>query len=160
MGHLSNFGTIFMIITYIKPGNRRAQSYAPRSVYQMQEIQNTCPRVSVHEILQARILECVAIPSSRGSSQPRNQTQVSCIAGGLYHLSYQGSPGNSRAQSYTKVSLSDAGNPDTRLRVSHFLSPEKFKAINFESAWKKCLNSGIYRGIDDPNVAAVMTVEL
>jgi len=32
-------------------------------------------------ILQARILEWVAIPSSRGSSQPRDQTQVSCIAG-------------------------------------------------------------------------------
>ena len=29
------------------------------------------------EILQARILEWVAIPSSRGSSQPRDQTQVS-----------------------------------------------------------------------------------
>ena len=29
---------------------------------------------TVHWILQARILECVAIPFSRGSSQPRNQT--------------------------------------------------------------------------------------
>ena len=35
---------------------------------------------SVHGILQARILEWVAIPFSRESSQPRNQTQVSCIA--------------------------------------------------------------------------------
>ena len=35
---------------------------------------------SVHEILQARILEWVAISFSRGSSQPRDQTQVSCIA--------------------------------------------------------------------------------
>ena len=32
-------------------------------------------------ILQARILEWVAMSSSRGSSQPRDQTQVSCIAG-------------------------------------------------------------------------------
>ena len=38
---------------------------------------------SVHGILQARILEWVAMPSSRGSSQPRDRTQVSCIAGGL-----------------------------------------------------------------------------
>ena len=30
-------------------------------------------------ILQARILQCVAMPSSRGSSQPRDQTRVSCI---------------------------------------------------------------------------------
>ena len=32
-------------------------------------------------ILQARILEWVAIPFSRGSSQPRDQTRVSCFAG-------------------------------------------------------------------------------
>ena len=36
------------------------------------------------EILQARVLEGVATPSSRGSFQPRDQTQVSCIAGGLF----------------------------------------------------------------------------
>ena len=35
-----------------------------------------CP--SVHGILQARILEWVAIPFSRGSSQTRDRTQVSC----------------------------------------------------------------------------------
>ena len=40
-------------------------------------------------ILQARILEWVAFPFSRGSSQPRDQTQVSHI---LYQLSYKGSP--------------------------------------------------------------------
>ena len=39
---------------------------------------------TVHGILQARILEWVAYPFSRGSSQPRNQTQVYCIAGGLF----------------------------------------------------------------------------
>ena len=37
-------------------------------------------------ILQARILEWVAMPSSRGSSQPRDCTQVSCIAGGLFPI--------------------------------------------------------------------------
>ena len=36
------------------------------------------------EILQARILEWVAFPSSRGSSQPRNQTHVSQIAGEFF----------------------------------------------------------------------------
>ena len=35
---------------------------------------------SVHEILQAGKLQWVAIPFSRGSSQPRDWTQVSCIA--------------------------------------------------------------------------------
>ena len=38
----------------------------------------------VHGILQARILECVAFPFSRGSSQPRDQTQVFRIADGLF----------------------------------------------------------------------------
>ena len=33
-----------------------------------------------HGILQAGILERVAVPFSRGSSQPRNQTGVSCMA--------------------------------------------------------------------------------
>ena len=39
---------------------------------------------SVHGILQARILEWVAMPFSRGSSQPRDQTWVSRIAGGRF----------------------------------------------------------------------------
>ena len=39
---------------------------------------------TVHGILQARILEWVAFPFSRGSSQPRNQTRVSCIASGFF----------------------------------------------------------------------------
>ena len=38
------------------------------------------PGSSVHRILQARILEWVAILFSRESSQPKDQTQVSCIA--------------------------------------------------------------------------------
>ena len=42
------------------------------------------PGSSVHGILQARILEWVAMPSSRGSSQPRDRTQVSHIAGRLF----------------------------------------------------------------------------
>ena len=50
------------------------------------------PGFSVHGILQARILEWVDMPSSRGSSQPRDQTQVSPIAGGFFttYLSHQG----------------------------------------------------------------------
>ena len=37
------------------------------------------PGFSVHGILQARILEWVAMPSFRGSSQLRDQTHVSCL---------------------------------------------------------------------------------
>ena len=39
---------------------------------------------TVHGILQARILEWVAVPFSRGASQHRNQTQVSPIVGGFF----------------------------------------------------------------------------
>ena len=39
---------------------------------------------AVGGILQARILEWVAFSFSRGSSQPRDQTQVSCIAGRFF----------------------------------------------------------------------------
>ena len=39
------------------------------------------PGSSVHGILQARILEWIAIPFSRGSFWPRDLTWVSCIAG-------------------------------------------------------------------------------
>ena len=38
----------------------------------------------VHGILKARILEWVAFPFSRVSSQPRNPTGISCVAGGFF----------------------------------------------------------------------------
>ena len=44
------------------------------------------PGSSVHGILKARILEWVAVSFSRGSSQPRDQTQVSRIAGRLFTI--------------------------------------------------------------------------
>ena len=54
------------------------------------------PGSSAHGILQARVLEWVAMPSSRGSSLPRDQTQVSwvpCIGRKvLYHWCHLGSP--------------------------------------------------------------------
>ena len=42
------------------------------------------PTSSVPGVSQARILEWVAMPSSRGSFAPRDQTQVSCIAGRFF----------------------------------------------------------------------------
>ena len=58
----------------------------PRKV----KVTQSCPTLwdpvdyTVHGILQARILEWIAFPFSRGSSKPRNPTQVSCIAGGFF----------------------------------------------------------------------------
>ena len=44
------------------------------------------PGSSVHGILQARILEQDAISFYRGSSKPRERTQVSCTAGKLFTI--------------------------------------------------------------------------
>ena len=43
-------------------------------------------RLSVHGILQARRLEWVAMPSSRGSSPPRDRTHVSHRPGGFFTI--------------------------------------------------------------------------
>ena len=50
------------------------------------------PGSSVHEILQARVLEWVATPSSRGSSRPRDWASVSCIAGRFFTTELPGKP--------------------------------------------------------------------
>ena len=44
------------------------------------------PGSSVHGILQARIVEWAAIPFCRGSSQPRDQTHVSCTEGRFFTI--------------------------------------------------------------------------
>ena len=63
-------------------------------IYIYMQVAQSCPNVrphglyppgfSVHRISQARILEWVAISFSRGSSRPRDRTQVSHIAGGFF----------------------------------------------------------------------------
>ena len=55
------------------------------------------PGFPVHGILQARILEWLAMPSSRGSSQPRDWTHVSggsCTAGRFLATEPPGKPGD------------------------------------------------------------------
>ena len=54
------------------------------------KVAQSCPTLcnpmdyTVHGILQARILEWVVFPFCRGSSQPRDQAQVSCLANGFF----------------------------------------------------------------------------
>ena len=76
---------------------------------------------TVHGILQAKILEWIAFPFSRGSSQPRVRTQVSHCGWILYQLSYKGSPrilvlvvysfssGSFRLRNWTRVSCIAGG---------------------------------------------------
>ena len=47
---------------------------------------------TVHGVLQARLLEWIAFPFSRGSPQPRDGTGVSCVAGAHSYFTY-GLPG-------------------------------------------------------------------
>ena len=55
-----------------------------------EKVAQSCPALcdpmdyTVHGILQARILEWVTFPFSQGSSQSRDQTQVSRIVGGFF----------------------------------------------------------------------------
>ena len=83
-GDLSDLG--------IKPESLMSPALAGKFFTTVCEVTQSCltlcnpmgcspPGSSVHGILQARILEWVTIFFSRGSSQPRDQTQVSCIAG-------------------------------------------------------------------------------
>ena len=60
------------------------------------------PGSSVYGILQARILEWVAVPFSWGSSQFKDQTQVSCIAGVFFFFLPPEPPGKSNRNKFTK----------------------------------------------------------
>ena len=51
-----------------------------------------CMDYTLQGILQAKILEWVAYPFSRGCSQLRNQTWASCIAGGFFTAELSGKP--------------------------------------------------------------------
>ena len=74
------------------------------------------PGSSIHEILQARILEWVAIFFSRGSFPPRDRTGVSCIAGRLFTIW----PINNLLQSHSEVDLkSQKGHVGIGLAQTH-----------------------------------------
>ena len=61
-----------------------------QQIYLKGKVTQLCPTLcnpmdyTAHGILQARILEWVAFPFFRGSSQPRDQTQGSHTAGGFF----------------------------------------------------------------------------
>ena len=64
-------------------------------------LDSSLPGCSVYGILWARMLEWVAIPFSKGSSQPRDQ--VSCIAGGFFTVcTTREAPGEPSHRAVTK----------------------------------------------------------
>ena len=67
------------------------------------------PGSSVHGILQARILEWVAIPFSRGFSWPRAPNQVSCIAGRFFTIWATREGQKSQISSFIKIHCRSGG---------------------------------------------------
>ena len=82
------------------------------------------PDFSVHVIFRGRILEWVAISFSGGSSQPRDQTHVSCLAGGFFTTEPPGKPRSINllfSCSVLSDSLQPHGLQQARLPVLHYL---------------------------------------
>ena len=104
------------------------------------------PGSSVHGILQARILEWVAVPSSRGSSQLRDQTHISCLLHGQAGSLPLEWPGKPSLSAYLNTTGGTQGG-DTRWRSfslgrtrwhfssSYCVCPSQTKTI----FWKKLL---------------------
>ena len=79
------YNTLFFLFLYKHKPTMKSESYSCSVMSDsLRPMDWSLPGSSVHGILQARILEWVVILFSRGSSQPRDQTQVSCIAGGFF----------------------------------------------------------------------------
>ena len=79
------------------------------------------PGSSVSGILQARTLEWFAIPSSRGSSRPRDGTQVSCFAGGFFTTEPAGKP---QPHARLKCSGNNMSNLKSHNNGSTLIGPE------------------------------------
>ena len=100
-------------------GKKLSENFYLNSTYypvQANEVAQSCPTLcnpmgcnipgsSVHGILQARILEWVAISFSRGSSRPRDRTQVSCIIGRCFTIWATGKPHFAKCSIYSILSF-------------------------------------------------------
>ena len=80
------------------------------------------PGSSFHGILQARILEWIAVPSSWGSSQPRDQTRVSFVSGIGRHVLSTGA-------------IWEASGMFTSWQALEILSPSSPRAVYKTCSW-------------------------
>ena len=100
------------------------------------------PGSSVHGILQARILEWVAISFSRGSSQPRNRTWVFRIGGRHFNLW-------ATREAYPKV----GGEGDNRWRGGWMASPTQWTWVWASSGrWWKTGKPGMLQSMGSQRV--------
>ena len=103
------------------------------------------PGASVHEILQARMLQWAAVSFSRGSSQPRDQTQVSHITGRFFTVW-----ATREAQEYWNglpfPSSGDLPDPGLNLGILHFrqildhLSQRDWEKLVDKTCTDNCFN--------------------
>ena len=98
------------------------------------------PGSSVHGISQARVLEWVAIPFSRGSSRPRDQTQLSCIAGRFFtNWAMREAHWVSRRKHFLMILILELTNPQRSwegslefLHQDHFPIPNILEDVNYD----------------------------
>ena len=83
---------------------------------------------SVHGNLQARILEWIAMPSSRGSSRPRDRTRVSCTAGRFFTTASRVKP--TRAVSLKTKDSVTLSHPESQAALTSY--PERPPPCNPE----------------------------
>ena len=82
----SNYCTLFLALEGSEKWKETESEVAQSCLTLCDPVDCSPPRSSVHGILQARILEWVAISFSRGSSRPRGWTQISRIVGRRFNL--------------------------------------------------------------------------
>ena len=109
------------------------------------------PGPSNHGILQARILEWVVIPFSRGSSRPRdNQTCISWLEGGFSTIGQPGKPSTLISASHYTLSPSLLVNP---LLFSHSVISDSLQPHGQQHARLPCpsLSPGVYSNSCPPS---------
>ena len=79
--------TVVSLLTRSPPGQSAVLCLVVQSYLTLCDPMDcSLPGSSVHGIVQARILEWVSMPSSRGSSQPRDRIQISLTEGGFFTI--------------------------------------------------------------------------
>ena len=103
------------------------------------------------EILQARILKWVSMPSSRRSSHPKDRTQVSCIAGGFFT-----SWANKKGSKSYRHKPQQAGSGSEVCENSHWSSLEIGSRVLAKSAKSARGNGDVRKGKQGRNKTITM----
>ena len=94
------------------------------------------PGFSAHGILQTRILEWIAIPFSRGSSQPRDRTLISFIAGRFFTLWAIGKSRYYQLQTGSSKEYCQRQQQGHLLLPLRRLNPVLLQLLTFNTSWR------------------------